>query len=96
MTQEQVRVIVFEDDGVYVAQCLEYDICAFAGDMETLRRRFAGLFAFEHNLSIERNGAPFAGIDQAPQNFHDMWNDHTDPDTFTIAKAPVVMARAAA
>ena len=92
---QNTRVLIFEEKGILIAQCLEHDICAFAGDLETLHTRFTGLFAFEHNLSIERGGAPFAGIDPAPQRFHDMWDTHQDPSSLTIAKSPVVMAHAA-
>ena len=92
---DEVRVIIFEEDGAYVAQCLEHDICAFAGDLDTLRGRFVSLFIFERNLSIDRNGAPFAGIDPAPEKFQGMWANHEVPDEMTIAHSQVVMARAA-
>jgi hypothetical protein len=77
---QMVRVVVFQDAGQLVAQCLEYDICAHAADEETLRHRFEAVLNFERNLSIERNGLPFAGIDPAPAEFQKMWDEcpHVD------------------
>lgn len=92
---KQYRVIIFKEDGVFIAQCLEHDISAFAPDRKTLRKRFEGLFAFERNLSIERGGEPFAGINPAPKRFHDMWEGHKRPNNMVIAQSPVVMALAA-
>lgn len=74
MSQEQfARVLVFKDGDSFIAQCLEYDICAHAKDEETLRKRFIALFNFERNLSIERAGTPFAGVPKAPDEFDEMW-----------------------
>ena len=68
-----VRVLIFREGGAYIAQCLEYDISAFAPDKETLKRRFVNVFGMERNISLDRGGAPFVGIGTAPQHFHDMW-----------------------
>ena len=94
-TPEALRVVVFQEDETWIAQCLEHDICAFAPDRAALRERFISLLLFEYNLSIERNGSPFAGIDPAPQKFHDMWKNHRDPVNLVVARSPVVMAAAA-
>lgn len=69
-----VRVIVYEDGGTLVAQCLEYDICAHGADEDILKQRFAAVFEFEKNLSIERAGKPFGGLEPAPSEFHEMWD----------------------
>lgn len=73
-----VRVLIFQDGDAYVAQCLEFDISAFAPDKKTLRERFLSVFSLEMNLSLDRNGAPFAGIDPAPRHFHAMWEKATE------------------
>ena len=90
-----IRVIMMRDDNTFIAQCLEHDICAHAKDEETLRARFAALFNFERNLSIERNGAPFAGIGPAPQEFHDMWDACEAAEEMTISGERVSLARCA-
>jgi len=92
---QMLRVVVFQDSGQWVAQCLEYDICAHASDEETLRERFDAILNFERNLSIERNGAPFAGIDPAPEEFHDMWTRAEDGGRFDTPSGEVELKKCA-
>jgi hypothetical protein len=68
-----LRVIVFQDDGLWVAQCLEHDIGAQAEDIDTLSDRLMTALKAEFKESIDRNGKPFAGIDPAPERFQVMW-----------------------
>ena len=53
----------------YVAQCLEYDISAFAPDKETLLKRFISVFGMERNRSLDRGGRPSLGSTPPPRNF---------------------------
>ncbi|MCB2106227.1 MAG: hypothetical protein KDE14_00945 [Rhodobacteraceae bacterium] len=94
-TEQYARVIVFKEGETLFAQCLEYDICAHAQDEQTLYARFKALFNFERNLSIERNGAPFAGLDKAPQKFHDMWDACVLKENFAIASTHLSLAKCA-
>lgn len=71
---DPVRVVVFKDAGAWVAQCLEYDICAQASSIDALRDRLAATIELELEESLERTGTPFGGIDPAPQRFFQMWN----------------------
>jgi hypothetical protein len=68
-----IRVIVFQDNGLWVAQCLEHDIGAQAPDIDTLNDRLRVALLSEFKESMTRNGAPFAGIDPAPERFQLMW-----------------------
>lgn len=70
-----IRVIVFQDDGLWVAQCLEYDIGAQGPDVDTLMSRFEVTFKTELKESLARHGKPLAGIEAAPDRFQRMW-DH--------------------
>ncbi len=70
---DTIRVIVFQDDGLWVAQCLEYDIGAQAADIDSLNDRLIVVLKAECKESLERHGKPFAGIDPAPERFHLMW-----------------------
>jgi hypothetical protein len=70
---ETIRVVVFQDSGVWVAQCLEHDIGAQAPDIDTLRDRLEATLKAELLESMERHQKPFAGIDPAPERFHRMW-----------------------
>ncbi len=96
MTQT-IRVIVFQDGGLWVAQCLEYDIGAQAQDVDTLMSRFEVTFKTELKESMVRHGKPLAGIDRAPERFHRMW-DHrvrsmvVSPPPWMTAEQPIDLA----
>jgi hypothetical protein len=74
---ETIRVIVFQDSGMWVAQCLEYDIGAQAEDIDTLNTRLEVVLRAEFEASMKKHGKPFAGIDPAPQRFQLMWEHRT-------------------
>jgi hypothetical protein len=79
-----LRVIVFQDDGLWVAQCLEHDIGAQADDFDTLMTRLEVTVKAELKESIEKNGKPFAGIDPAPERFQHMWERRARSIEMTI------------
>ena len=66
-TEETLRIVVFRSEDMLVAQCLEYDICTQANDIDTLKERMDCLIEVELG-----EGQP---IDAAPERFHKMW-DH--------------------
>lgn len=70
---DAIRVILFHDCDLWAAQCLEYDIGAQAPDLGTLCARLSAALEMELSESLGQKGAPFEGIDPAPQRFHDMW-----------------------
>jgi hypothetical protein len=72
-----IRVVVFKDNDVWVAQCLEFDIGAQADSIDALTERLNAVLKAELKESVERNKMPFAGIAPAPQRFHTMWEHRT-------------------
>ena len=72
-----LRVVLFEDGGKWVAQCLEYDIGAQASDLRDLQTRFVLTLMADLQHSMETHGAAFAGIDPAPAYFHEMWDNRS-------------------
>ena len=73
--QQSLRIVVLKEGDAFVAQCLEYDICAQAPDVETLRVRMNDLIDLECRASLDETGLEFGGIDAAPEKFHKMWDD---------------------
>ena len=73
MNDDQIRVIIYRDANLWVAQCLEHDIGAQATDLESLEARLSAALEVELAASLELHGSPFAGIDPAPSHFHEMW-----------------------
>lgn len=68
MLDSPLRILVREEEGALVAQCLEHDICVQAPDMETLQHRFeATLIAEEANGGLDH-------IPPAPAEFHALWD----------------------
>jgi hypothetical protein len=63
-----LRIVVYEEDGHFIAQCLEYDICTQAPDKETLRERMDCLIECEM-IAMRQAGRP---LDPAPEHFHKM------------------------
>lgn len=72
-TEDKIRVVIFKEDDLWVAQCLEYDIGAQASDVETLGRHLTATLQAELAESARRTGKPFGGIEQAPKQYFDMW-----------------------
>lgn len=69
MSTEKIHVIAFMDDGVWIAQGLEHDICAQGKNLEEATSRF--LVALR--LEAEEEGG-IERIPAAPQYFHDLWD----------------------
>ena len=80
-----IRVVVFQDDNLWVAQCLEHDIGAQAANVDALLTRLEVALKAEFKESMERHGKPFAGIDPAPERFHRMWDRRASVE-FTLAR----------
>lgn len=72
-----IRAVMFREGDMWVAQCLEYDIGAQGKDLADLAKRLALTIELERSESINRLGKPFAGIDPAPERFHEMWERRT-------------------
>ena len=70
---QELRVVVFQEDGHWIAQCIEYDIGAQGKTYRDMAEHFALALALELEESTNRYGKPFAGIDPAPAYFHKMW-----------------------
>lgn len=71
---ETLRILVIpEDDGMFSAQCLEYDICTQADSIEKLKERFHRQVEIERMLSRDYTGKEFGGIGPAPEHFHALW-----------------------
>lgn len=70
---DSVRAIVFREGDMYVAQCLELDICAQARDVASVLDRLDLTIEAECAMRVEGGKEPFDGICPAPNYFHDLW-----------------------
>lgn len=72
-----INAVIFPDPdtNVWVAQCLDYDICVQADTLEEVHDAFEKALAATAFTSIMLGQKPFDGIEQAPKKFWDMF-DH--------------------
>lgn len=79
-----MRVLIRSDEGLFVAQCLEHDICVQGADVDQLKDRL------EKTIELERaaRGGTLDGIAPAPEAFHNIWNQSQglggDPTGFEV------------
>lgn len=73
-TQNTIRVIIFREGDLWVAQCVEYDIGAQAPSLGELTRKLDLTIEAEVRESLRRHGVPFKGIPRAPAQTEEMWN----------------------
>lgn len=74
---EPMKILVFKEEDKLVAQCVDYDICTQADDIETLQSRMDCLIEIELTESA-KTGQP---IDPAPERFHKMWDSNPAPQS---------------
>ena len=70
---DSLRVIVFMEQGMWAAQCLEYDIGAQGKTIKEAVSLFVATLELDRRESVSRHGQEFIGIDPAPQHFEEMW-----------------------
>jgi hypothetical protein len=82
-----ISAIAFHDEGVWIAQCVEYDIAVSATTLPKLRKAFerAVIANICVNEKLGRSGLD--GIPPAPSKFRDLFNN-ADTDLHPIKQAP--------
>lgn len=75
LEKQVIRVVLYWDDTHWVAQGLERDIAAFGENMKQARDRFAATCQLETKLRRERFGNEWHGIEAAPRQFFDLWDE---------------------
>ncbi len=84
---ENLRVIVYPEGELFIAQCLEMDIATQARDIPTLLERLDLTIDAECSMSREMNEEPWNRIAPAPNYFHDLWEKRSV--TLTHLHVPV-------
>jgi hypothetical protein len=68
-----IRAVLFEEDGSWSAQCLDYDIAAQAKTLLDLADEIARVLVVHIAASMQMGREPFAGIKPAPKRFWDLY-----------------------
>ncbi len=69
----EVHVVFFQEEGTWVAQCVEYDIAAFASTLAALPRAFERAVAANVCANADMHRDPLTGIPKAPSRYRDMF-----------------------
>lgn len=75
--EKAIRAIVFKEGDLYIAQCLEYDICVQSSTIPTLMDRLDLTVEAEFETCRLADKAPHEMICQAPNYYHSLWEKRT-------------------
>jgi hypothetical protein len=70
-----ISTLIFREGSDWIAQGLEYDICAQAKTLEQVHIAFAEAVAANVAVCIELDRLPLEGIDAAPKRYWDMYKE---------------------
>ena len=70
---EIIRVVVYEEDGLWVGQCLEYDVMATAATVRQLRDEVVRALRSTKAIEEAQGRHGFESVPKAPQHFFDMF-----------------------
>ena len=74
-SKKKLRVVIYMEQDRFVAQCLEYDVCAQGKTIgDTIKFIHLALLETKDD-SLKRHGQAFAYVNEAPSQFHKMWED---------------------
>lgn len=73
------RAVVFWDGSEWIGMCLEHYIAAHAETVDELLERLTLTIEAERQESTRLHGAAFAGIEPAPERYHQMWEKQATP-----------------
>lgn len=89
--QFPVSVLLYPEDGVWIAQGLQYDITARGADPVEASERFNQKIGAEFIMSMEIGEAPLTGVPRAPKEFWDMY-EAAKLRGFTVEASPIKMS----
>ncbi|MCY4505199.1 MAG: hypothetical protein OXB87_04405 [Hyphomicrobiales bacterium] len=84
----KLSVVSFQEEGHWVAQCLEYDIVAQSKTLAKLPRAFALAFASHVFARINNRQDPFAKLSRAPSEYWKLFEQGLGLDE-RVARVPV-------
>ena len=68
-----LRFVIFEEEGAWVAICLEHYIGSQGRTKEEAELGLKCAYRAELDHSMQRSGVPFHGVMRAPDRFFEMW-----------------------
>lgn len=71
----RTRVVLCREEGIYVAQCLEYDIAAHGATVAAAREAFIDAWIRHVMVAMERGVRPFDGLPEGPREYWRLWDE---------------------
>jgi len=68
-----IRVVVFQSRGRWIAQCLDYDLCTSSANRGRLPRQILSQLRAQIALDLKHGREPFKGLPSAPQRYWEMY-----------------------
>ena len=68
------RVLVYREGRYWIAQCIDYDIAAYARNLHKLPEKFFETVARHIILAVEYQREPFAGLPRPPARFRSLFD----------------------
>jgi hypothetical protein len=63
--EQRVRVLIFSQEEMLVAQCLDHDICVQGNSIEEVQDRF--------QVTLMMEGDSLTSLPSAPLRYHELW-----------------------
>jgi hypothetical protein len=89
--QFRISVVLYQENGVWIAQGLQHDITARGADPVEASERFNQKLGAEFIMSMEIGEAPLSGVPRAPQEFWDMY-EAAKMKGFSVDTPPIQMS----
>jgi hypothetical protein len=77
--KDNIRVLIFKENGWWVAQCLEYSIAAQTKNIEDIKYEFERMFLGTILMAQELKIDSFKDNSPAPDKYHKLFNDKDNP-----------------
>ncbi|MEE8526199.1 MAG: hypothetical protein V3T72_19855 [Thermoanaerobaculia bacterium] len=97
MPDYRIRVVLFErEPGVWVGQCLEYDIGAQAKNLGDLLYNLQRSLSGYAGICAQRGMELFSDLPETPREYHELWEGASaqvtplQPITFAAHHPPIV------
>jgi hypothetical protein len=71
----ELRVLLFKEDSLWIAQCIDYDIVAQADRLADVKYEFERMFVTYVAAAIENGLVPFADLPRAPDRYVAMFEE---------------------
>jgi hypothetical protein len=82
-----ISVILFQENELWIAHCLEFDIVSQGNSIESAKDAFKRIFLCQVRIDLSNHRHPFIGWDKAPKEVWDKFSEMKE--TATWSREPI-------